>query len=401
MNIFHRYVIREHVAPFLFAFFVIMFVLILKLMLDMMELLISKGVGIVIITKLFVYNLAWMMALVIPMSVLVASVMAFGRMGAANEITAMKAAGVSMYRVLTPVFLLAVLLTWGMIWFNNVVLPEANYRAGSLRGAVFRKKPLLSLHNREGQFISDEDIPFTFRVEDVNEETELMNGVTLFRREGNEQNTIIVADTGRFNTYGNRLELLLSNGEIHRRDASHEERYVRSTFDRFVYIVKDINFGLDTSYRSPRNDRNMTSEMMRDKISEIHELISSWEERRENLSMDEPNREAQLRNIEFQLQSWRHRVSEYEVEIHKKNSIPVAALVFVLIGASLGMLVRRSGASIGIGMSIGFFTLYYMFLIAGENLADRMLVDPWLAMWLPNIVLGPVGVILFIRAARR
>ena len=65
------------------------------------------------------------------------------------------------------------------------------------------------------------------------------------------------------------------------------------------------------------------------------------------------------------------------------------------------MLVRRSGVSIGIGMSIGFFTLYYMFLIAGENIADRMIIEPWLAMWLPNIILGPVGAALFVHAARR
>ena len=92
---------------------------------------------------------------------------------------------------------------------------------------------------------------------------------------------------------------------------------------------------------------------------------------------------------------------EYRVEIHKKNSIPVAAIVFVLIGSALGILVRRSGASIGIGMSIGFFTLYYLFLIGGETMGDRMLLPAWLAMWLPNIILGPAGIILFIYAARR
>ncbi|MCD6307989.1 MAG: LptF/LptG family permease [Candidatus Latescibacteria bacterium] len=401
MNIFHRYVIREHIVPFLFAFFVIMFVLILKLMLDMMELLISKGVGVVVLAKLLVYNLAWMVALVIPMSVLVAAVMAFGRMGANNEITAMKTAGISMYRILSPVFLLTVLLTCGMVWFNNVVLPEANYRAGSLRGAILRKKPLLSLKNREGQFIRDDGIPFTFRVKEIDDRTEVMHGVMLFRREDNDQNTIIVAETGRFITGGERLELLLSNGEIHRRDPGREDRYVRSSFDRFVYIIKDLQFGLDTSYRASRNDRNMTSGMMRGKIAELHGLISSWEKRLETLPENEPDRAAQIRNIEFQIRSWRHRISEYQVEIHKKNSIPVAALVFVLIGASLGMLVRRSGVSIGIGMSIGFFTLYYMFLIAGENIADRMIIEPWLAMWLPNIILGPVGAALFVHAARR
>ena len=89
------------------------------------------------------------------------------------------------------------------------------------------------------------------------------------------------------------------------------------------------------------------------------------------------------------------------MEIYKKNSIPVAAIVFVLIGSSLGMLVKRSGASIGIGMSIGFFALYYLFLIGGESIGDRMLLTPWLAMWLPNFVFGVLGIALIIFANRR
>ena len=401
MNIFHRYIVREYVAPFLFAFFVIMFVLILKLMLELIEILITKGVSIVVMAQLLMYNLAWMVALVIPMSVLVASVMAFGRMGASGEIIAMKAAGISMYRVVSPVLMISMLLTIGMIWFNNKILPEANFRAGSLKSAVFQKKPLLTLKNREGQFISDEDIPFTFRVNEIDNVTEEIKGVTLFKREQNEPHTIIMAEKGRFITGSDHLELLLTNGEIHRKDPKQAENYVRSTFHQFTYIVKDLNFALDTSYRSARNDRNMTSPMMRDRISELKTMAAAWEKRLRNIPEDEPAREAQIESIKSQISAWERQISSYLVEIHKKNSIPVAAIIFVLIGASLGILVQRSGASIGIGMSIGFFTLYYLFLIGGESIGDRLLVPSWFAMWLPNIILGPVGIVLFVYAARR
>lgn len=401
MNIFHRYVVREHIAPFLFAFCIIMFVLILKLMLEMMEMLISKGVGIVVMAQLLVYNLAWMVALVVPMSVLVATVMAFGRMGASGEIVAMKAAGISMYRVMSPVLFIAFLLTVGMVWFNKNVLPEANLRAGSLRTAIFKKKPLLTLKNREGQFISDEDIPFTFRVTGIDSETEEILGVTLFKRETNEPNIVVMAEKGRFITSSDRLELLLTNGEFHRRDPKRPENYARSTFDELIYTVKDIDFSLDTSYQSSWNDRNMNSVMMRKEVTNLENLITSMERRLENMTDTEANADAQIKAINMQIKSWKARISEYLVELHKRNSIPVAAIVFVLIGSSLGILVRRSGASIGIGMSIGFFTLYYLFLIGGESMGDRMLIDPWLAMWLPNIVLGPLGIGLFIYAARR
>lgn len=401
MNIFHRYIVREHIAPFFFAFSVIMFVLILKLMLELMEILISKSVGIVIMSKLLVYNLAWMVALVVPMSVLVAAVMAFGRMGASGEIIAMKTAGISMYRIVSPVILLASLLTIGMIWFNNVVLPEANFRAGSLRYAIVQRKPLLTLKNKEGQFIADSDIPFTFRVDAIDPITEDILGVMLFKREGGEHTITIVAEKGRFITSADRLELLLTNGEIHRRDAKNPLNYARSSFGTLRYIVKDLNFQLDTSYQSSRNDRNMTSAMMRSRISELEKLIESMNHRIETIPADEPDRQEQIDTLKRQMASWKRSIASYLVEIHKKNSLPVAAVVFVLIGSALGILVRRSGASIGIGLSIGFFTLYYLFLIGGESMGDRMLIAPWLAMWLPNIVLGPLGIALFIHAARR
>ena len=279
MNIFHWYVVREHIAPFVFAFCVIMFVLILKLMLELMEVLISRGVGIVVMAQLLMYNLAWMVALVIPMSVLVASVMAFGRMGASGEIIAMKAAGISMYRIVSPVILISILLTMGMIWFNKNILPEANLRAGSLRRAVFKKKPLLSMKNREGQFISDNDIPFTFRVEAVDNVTEEIFGVTLFKREGTEPNVFIFAEKGRFLTGADHLELLLTNGEIHRRDPKQQDKYMRLKFNRFIYTVKDLNFNLATSYESARNDRNMTTSMMRSRINELGNMLESHKKR--------------------------------------------------------------------------------------------------------------------------
>ena len=401
MTIFHRYVVREHVTPFVYAFCVIMFVLILKLMLELIDMLISKGVGVVVMGELLVYNLAWMIALVVPMSVLVATVMAFGRMGASGEIVAMKAAGISMYRIVSPVFFLAVLLTIVMIWFNNTILPEANHRAGSLRKAVVLKKPMLSLKNREGQFISE--IPgITIHFKEVNSETEEIMGITLFINEDRGVQTVIIAEKGRFIPSTDYLVLDLTNGEIHQEDPSPEvDRYIRTRFDRTTYIVKNINFSLDTSSESPRNDRSMTSMMMRERIKEHTKMIGEWEQRSKDISTNDPSRDAKIKNIDYQLKNLKHQISAYLVEIHKKNSIPFAAVIFVLIGSSLGILARTSGASIGIGMSIGFFTLYYLFLIGGESAGDRMLIAPWLAMWAPNFILGAVGIGLFVYATRR
>ena len=93
----------------------------------------------------------------------------------------------------------------------------------------------------------------------------------------------------------------------------------------------------------------------------------------------------------------RRRIAGLSVEIHKKFSLPVACIVFVLIGAPLGMRVRRAGPSVAF-VSVAFFLFYYLCLVGGEELANRLLLPPWLAMWLPNIVLGVWGLISTLRA---
>jgi lipopolysaccharide export system permease protein len=93
-------------------------------------------------------------------------------------------------------------------------------------------------------------------------------------------------------------------------------------------------------------------------------------------------------------------ISKYLVEIHKKYSVPVACVVFVLIGIPLGIVGRPSGRAVAIGISMGFFLLYWAFLIGGEELADRLLVSPAAAMWAPNIVIGAAGIVLMLRAVR-
>lgn len=400
MNIFHRYVIKEHIAPFIFAFSVIMFILILKLMLQIMDLLIRNDVSFIVIAKLFIYNLAWMVALVVPMSVLVSSLMAFGRLGASGEITAMKAAGISMYRVVSPIFLLGVVLTIIMIWFNNDILPEANQRARSLHMAISLGKPMLTLKNRDGQFIND--LPdITIRVNKINYENSEMNGVTVFRKEKNEYNTIIIAEKGRFETYpkGDRLALILYNGEVHRTNYE-QKRYIIDTFREFKQLIK-VNFGYDTTQEATKNDRTKTAAELREENESLKRRIAQFEKEISKVPSIVPGREGQIQTFRFSIENDKKEIFKNLIEIHKKNSIPFAAIVFVMIGSSLGILVRRSGASIGIGMSIGFFTLYYLFLIGGESAGDRMLVEPWLAMWLPNFIFGILGIALMIYANRR
>ncbi len=153
MKILYRYVFREHVGPFFFGLSVIMFILVMDFILEVLNMIIGKGLNAFIILQVFVLNLAWMLALAVPMAVLVATLMAFGRLSQDNEITALKASGVSIYRLVLPALVASVVMAVGMAFFNDRVLPELNHHARLLMTDIHQKRPTWNL--KENVFIDD------------------------------------------------------------------------------------------------------------------------------------------------------------------------------------------------------------------------------------------------------
>lgn len=456
MNLLYRYILREHIGPFLFAFFVILFVLVVDLILQWMDRLISKGISFLTILEFFVLSLPWMIALAVPMAVLVATLMAFGRFSADHEITAMKAAGLSLYRLILPVLLAAIVISGGLVLFNNHVLPEANHRVHNLMTAVHRKKPTLSLKDREGTFI--EDFPnLRILIEQIgekkvrrfnpfspprpsSEDTESdsnIHGITLYQTDQTGLVAVVRAQSGaiRLSSDGDHLTLTLNNGEIHRIDENTPDHYVRQRFTKHLIYIADIGQRLKRGNLSQRGDREMSTAMMQEQIKKnrakieqhqanINAIVREFAHRylpdfaqgtyrlpqsvrtdsaralHLNVLADQRRTLQKIIAEQYSIRIQERSINKYAVEIHKKYSIPVACIVFVLIGAPLGIMARRGGLGVGFGLSIGFFVIYWAFLIGGEALADRQLVSPALAMWSANLLIGAVGIYLTIHMVR-
>ena len=139
--IFYRYTVREHIIPFLYSFGIIVFFLVMQLAVQLLEKIIRKGLAPLVVLELFLIQLGWIVALAIPMAILVATLMTFGRMSADNEILAIKASGRNLYSLITPVFVGSAVLAVLLVFFNNLILPEANHRAANLASDISRKKP--------------------------------------------------------------------------------------------------------------------------------------------------------------------------------------------------------------------------------------------------------------------
>lgn len=405
-----RYVLKEHVAPFVFAFSVIMFLLVVDLILQKMDLMLGKGIEPGVVLELFLLNTAWMIALAVPMAVLVATLMAFGRLAADGEVSAMKALGIGVFRVIWPVLMAGVALSIGLVVFNDRVLPEFNYRARLLMGDIQRKRPAVALEDRSGVFIQD-FANYRILIGDIDRRTSVLRDVLIYKYEAGGYPVSIAAETGRIRIDGESDEALvtLENGEWHRVDAADPEVYFRSRFKKKNLRLGEAGRQLIRTMSHYRTDREMGLVAMMDRVRAYQREASTLQAESADSAASAlrrllfaPEAERRAFGIVADLASRfrtdtaiRHhklrQADRYRVEIHKKLSIPVACIVFILIGAPLGIRVRGSSPAVGAGISIGFFLLWWLCLISGETLADRGYVPPWVAMWSPNFIVLSCG----------
>ncbi len=466
MFILSKHILRQHVGPFLFGFFIITLLFLLNLVFKELGHILSKGLGFWVVLEFFALNLSWIIALAVPMAVLMACLMAFGQLSADNEITAIKASGVSLYRVILPVMIVAGGLSLFLIWFNNQVLPDSNHRLRLLARDITVKKPTVNL---EPGYVY-QDIPnLALRVGHLEERQNVSQVQEVFIQDKSDANIYrtIVAERGEIsvNEQTGLFQITLYDGEIHEIKNDKLEQYNRIQFPQHTITIPIPNMVLERSDSEYRGDREQSSSMMRREVNANTSLIQKRNESLQNFIRDQiqryfsstPANDAGLRelgsqrrlapstvghnlaaapanprpilpvslknsersqlNLAKQIRIHHNILNRIRsdldinrgfelvnnkllVEIYKKYSIPFACLVFVLIGAPLGILARRGNMAMGGGISLVFFIIYWIFLIGGEELADRDMLSPFLSMWLANFIVGLLGIYLLVRTVR-
>jgi lipopolysaccharide export system permease protein len=431
MKILYGYIFKEHVGPFFFGLFVILFILIMDFILEVLNMVIGKGLNAFIILQVFVLNLAWMAALAVPMAVLVSTLMAFGRLSQDNEITALKASGVSLYRVVMPAVVASVFVAFGMVIFNNQVLPEANHKARLLMADIHQKRPTVNL--KENVFM-DEIPGYHILIKKVDPRSSDVEDITIYDQKDRRLPRTIIAEKGRveFTPDGNTLIFHLFNGEIHETDEKDPQKYRRVSFDKQIIYIRDVGDKLVRTNSEYRTDREKSANQMLKDVKQLETSIKTsqsqiikavnlalshaFKEKKGVYSKDLPpiekdevieylikknrNLFSQLSSQGQNIHSQKRQINSLLVEVHKKYALPVACVVFILVGAPLGIMARKGGMAIGLGLSLGFFVLYWAFLIGGEELADRQLIPAFWAMWSANILIGGAGIFILIKSAK-
>lgn len=446
MSHISRYILRAHVGPFFFGALTVMFVFLLQFLINFLPQLVGKGLGAWIITQLIALNLAWMVTLAVPMGILVASLMAFGNLGSTNEITIIRSGGGSLMVMMRPMLIVGVLLSLWLYWFNDVVLPDANYRAQMLMVDIQRKKPTFVVDR--GQFSTQID-GYSILSRNIDTAQGCMLGVTIYDNTSVDMMNVVSADTGRinFSTDYTKIVLMLSSGEIHQVNQQNLGDYRRIKFEQHRIIMDASGFAFSRTDERfyQRGDRTMRITEMRQIVSESEKSMAlsaqniaktmniqakyvsgvrdstQPELRGVAIAVDTTTAAAKpitrkeaswrvesrvsgmfssLDNDMFQMRDRQMTANKYLVEIHKKYVIPAACLVFVLIGCPLGIMTRRGNFGISGAITLVFYVIYWIFLMTGERLADRGLMPPWLSMWLADIVLGAFGLFLMWRVSR-
>ena len=450
-----RYILRNHIGPFFFSLSLITFIFIMDFILRYIDLFLNKGVKFHIVLQTFVLSLGHMFALIIPMAVLPATLMTFGSLASENEITAMKASGISLFRMILPGFVVATLLAGGMIVYNNRVLPESNHKLLNLLIDINKKKPTVEI--KENVFI-DAFEGYNIYVRHKNDKTGEIGDVQIFESDpklGLLKTVTAEKGTLKYLEKEGILRFELENAEIHEMPRGNDaSTYRRTILKNYVMNIKDVDRSLTRSQRNYRGDREMSAGMMRDKIAEIRGEIADTEAKMGEMasvqvrnalallfhaaardsvpaataalaevapasgpSTGKPRPRIQAQGAESRVPaleetsristtrralesqrdikaSYVRQIDRYRVEIHKKYSIPFACVIFVLIGSPIAIRLGRSGMNMAIGLSILVFLVYYVCLIGGEKLADREYVSPLMAMWVPNLIFGVAAALL-------
>ena len=441
MNTLNKYLFKQSLIPFLLSVAVITTVLFLQFLIRAVDRFLGKGLDVFTIFEYLYLNLAWIIALSVPMSLLISSVMTFGRMAQQNEITALKSAGVNLYNIIKPAILFGSLVGIGLCLFNNFILPEMNYNARLLARDIYKKKPELSIE--PGYFV--DMIPqYTMIVKEMDGKD--FKDVKIFSKNQKSEQTTIYANQGSLSSDSNMITIDLIDGEIHEIDLSDYDYYRKIKFKTHQIMISMDELMLNRTSESNRTDREMRVPQMIQEIEKNNNLISQIYDRinkvkkeigitntnantlaiidneiellkqkkmnrvaeKKEFNKDIPipeleskdyilsltNNARQFKNEFTLIENYEKTNNKFKVEIHKKFTLALACVLFTMVGAPLGILVRSGGMTIASGLSIAFFLVYYILLIWGEQLADRNLLNPGLGSWLPNIILFISGMVI-------
>ncbi len=364
-KIINRYILKEIAFPFFMTLFVFTFILLMGKILQLMDLMVNKGVSFIDISKLVLFLMPPFLVFTIPVAFLISILIGLGRLSGDNEITIFKASGISLYQLVSPIAF-ASLITFIMTAFIAFFLvPHSNSATRDLLFNIAKQKASIGIKEK---IFNDDFRGLVLYADRIPVHGNFMEGVLVSdNRLGKEVNTII-ARKGYLVSEPESLTvtLRLENGSTHTVD-KNLRNYKKMDFSTY-----DINLDLRTAISKEKKKTKESKEMT------VWELVDKIKSRDLKKSA----------------------IRELVIELNKKLSIPLSCIVFGILGIPLGIRESRSGKSRGFVVGLLVVLIYYMLLLCGEALGETGKLSPIIGVWAPNLIFGAAGVYIFIRATK-
>lgn len=359
MRLLPKYLLKETVMPFLMALTLITFLLITNRLLTLVDLVLKHGVSLWSVFKMLAYLLPNTFALTVPMSLLVAVLLAMGRLAADLELVAMRAGGVSLSRLQAPLLGVGLALSLGMAAFNEYALPQANLAYKQLFYQIVSNKSDVAI--QEKSFVRDFEGMIVYvngRVKGARgKQADRLEQISIVKPRTETEPTQwiqarwgrVVSDAARLNVYLELNDGTVQFSPLGKPSQLTELGFVRSRVDL------DIGGALQQSQTDAKKPQEMS-------LRELTPLLAKM-----------PDSDGRKRG--------------YAVELHRKWSLPFACLAFVLVAFPLGSLTRKGGRMLGFVMALAVIFVYYLLLSLGETFSLDGRMHPMAGIWMPNLAL--------------
>jgi lipopolysaccharide export system permease protein len=443
-------VVKSYLGPFVMTFFISLFILLMQFLWKYIDDLVGKGLEWYIIAQLLFYASSTFVPLALPLASLLSSLMTFGNLGEYYELVAMKAAGISLRKIMMPLIIMSVIISLVAFYFSNNVLPIANLKFKSLLHDVKEQK--LALDIKEGIFYNGLE-GFSIRIGEKESDDKTIRDIMIYDHTDRKGNVnLTVADSGRmeltsggliltFTLYSGYNYLERTDQSKYKQNRQHQKtkfreevrtfnlmdfEMTRSNEDLFknnysMLNLKQLRNAEDSLVSIYRKEKERTLRVLTqenyyynqmDSISfagyesgkpYLADLLAGYNKEKRNELIDEAQNgfrksRQNIQNQTYNMDNKRRLIFKHQTELHRKFTLSVACFVLFFIGAPLGAIIRRGGLGLPAVVSVLFFVLFHIISITGEKSVKSGVIDANIGMWIAPVILLPLGIFLTIKA---
>lgn len=442
-----KLILKAFVGPFIVTFFITLFVFVMQIIWKYIDDLVGKGLDFFTLIKFIIYASATLVTLALPIAILLSSIMTFGKLGENFELVAIKSSGISLLRFMRPLFFVSLVLCGITFLFANYVIPYANLKFAVIYNDIYRKSPAFDL--KEGVFYNGFK-GYSIKVAKKEKDKSTLGGVLIYEQSNGPQDNSVISQKGIMKISADKkfLEFKLQNGiryEEKGEVSNVNNEFIRMSFKEYnklfdlsqldiqltpdslfknfysMQTLRQLDKILDSLNKKPdsfatRTQFELSNYFNYKKYKDSAERINVSPANATNFDALIPdslknivnenalNAVNNSRNImqltggDFSSQS--KNILDILVEWHRKFSLSFACLVLLFIGAPLGSIIRKGGLGLPILVALLFFTIFHLLNTFGEKLVKQNVLTPMTGMWLPIIVLLPIGAFFTYKANR-